>query len=672
MTPSPSGVGDHPGMVTHAPLTFWASGARLRPVIGGTGPEREDCHRSARQPGFDVNKRSRSMLITLLLLASACTGGAGDEVDRSAPASRYPRGGTLRVASEHYTYDPQISYAAGDWEVLRCCLLRTLFTYNGRPTQEGGAILRPDLASGMGSLSSDGLTWTFTLKPGIHYAPPLEDTIVTAADIARALEREGDLAQGYHFYYAVIDGFEAFEAGAVDSISGITVADERTLIVHLTRPSGDLPYLFAMPATAPIPGGVADGHRDGYDRFLVSSGPYMFEGSEDLDFSLPAAEQKPVTGYQPRRDSAILVRNPSWDVATDAIRGAYVDRIALTLHAGNDAAGRAARAGQVERNEVDLLLDGFGLSINPGDAERYRGDPSLVGGLLTGQQNNLATLDMDLAVPPFDDLDVRRAVIYAIDREAILSGPGIAFAGSAALPEHLAPDSLEGGLLSSYDPYPDHRGNLDAAQRAMAASKYDHDGDGVCDDPVCRNVQAGGVVKGLPRAEDESFAVQRSLRAIGIDLDVKTLGQDNSRLDEQFTDGRLAITLEVSNEWFADYPNGTQFFTLLYASTAIEPLGVNDTLVGASRDQLRALGRDPINVPSVDDRIEACQRTIGADQVTCWAKLDQFMMEQVVPAVPILIPGIQTPFSTRVVHASIDQWTAVPALDQVALAPGSD
>ena len=156
------------------------------------------------------------MLVTLLLLASACTGGAGDEVDRSAPTSRYPRGGTLRVASEHYTYDPQISYAAGDWEVMRCCLLRTLFTYNGRPTEEGGAILRPDLASGMGSLSPDGLTWTFTLKPGIHYAPPLEDAIITAADIARALEREGDLAQGYSFYYAVIDGFEAFEAGAVD------------------------------------------------------------------------------------------------------------------------------------------------------------------------------------------------------------------------------------------------------------------------------------------------------------------------------------------------------------------------------------------------------------------------------------------------------------------------
>ena len=164
--------------------------------------------------------------------------------------------------------------------------------------------------------------------------------------------------------------------------------------------------------------------------------------------------------------------------STDRIRGAYVDRIELVLHEGSDEAGRARRAGRVERNELDLLLDDFGLSINPEDGERYRADPSLVGGLLTGQQNGLASLQMDLAMPPFDDLNVRRAVMYAIDREAIFSGAGIAFAGVADLPPHLAPDSLEGDLLASYDPYPDHAGDLQAARHAMAASRYDHDGDG--------------------------------------------------------------------------------------------------------------------------------------------------------------------------------------------------
>lgn len=609
-----------------------------------------------------------AVMAALLVLSSACTGG-DDEVSTGQPA-RYARGGTLRVASEHYTYDPQRSYATGDWEVLRCCLVRTLFTYSGKTTEEGGAIPRPDLASGMGEVSADGLTWTFTLKPGIRYAPPFQNTVITAADVARALEREGELAEGYQFYYSVIDGFEAFEAGKVDSISGLTVPDQRTLVVHLTRPSGDLPDLFAMPATAPIPEGALDGHRGNYERFLVSSGPYMFEGSGDMDFSLPPAAQEPASGYQPRDDSAILVRNPSWDPSSDAIRDAYVARIELNLHQGEDRAGRAARAAQVEQDEIDLLLDDFGLSLNPEDADRYRADPSLVGGLLTGQQNSLGTLDMDLSMPPFDDLYVRRAVAYAIDREAIVAGPGVAFAGNADLPDHLAPDSLEGGLLASYDPYPDHRGNLEAAKRAMAASSYDHDHDGVCDDPACRNVPIGGAVNGLPRSDDEALSVRRSLRAIGIRARVE-LFLDNGGVGAAFDEGRVAMKVEVSNEWFADYPNGSQFFTFLYASSAISPSCCNSTLLGATAEQLRALGRERVPVPSVDDRIDVCQVATGIQQTRCWAQLDQFVMEQVVPAVPILIPGIQTPYSERVLHASIDQWTAVPALDQVALKPGS-
>jgi hypothetical protein len=278
---------------------------------------------------------------------------------------------------------------------------------------------------------------------------------------------------------------------------------------------------------------------------------------------------------------------------------------------------------------------------------------------------------MDLAMPPFDDVDVRRAVMYAIDRQAIVAGAGFAFWGTGDLSEHLVPDSIEGSLLASYAPYPDDGGNLEAAKRAMAASTYDHDGDGVCDDPVCANVPAGGVLRNLPRGKDESFSISRSLRAIGIDLDVTILGHDLERIAKQFGNGRIAMLLEVSNGWFADYPNARQWFTFLYASTGIDPGCCNTTLVGASADQLRALGHDPVSVPSVDGRIDACQRAAIGDQAMCWAKLDQFMMEQVVPAVPILVPGIQTPFSSRVLHASIDQWTAVPAIDQVALIRGS-
>ena len=61
---------------------------------------------------------------------------------------------------------------------------------------------------------------------------------------------------------------------------------------------------------------------------MVASGPYMFEGSDQLDFSVPADEQEPVAGYIPGR-SIMMVRNPSWDASTDDLRPAYVDRIEI-------------------------------------------------------------------------------------------------------------------------------------------------------------------------------------------------------------------------------------------------------------------------------------------------------------------------------------------------------
>src|SRR5207249_8710433 len=75
--------------------------------------------------------------------------------------------------------DPQIDAVPDALELFQCCLLRTLLSYNGQPTDEGGTQPRPDLADGMPDISPDGLTWTFHLKSGIRYAPPLSDVEVT-------------------------------------------------------------------------------------------------------------------------------------------------------------------------------------------------------------------------------------------------------------------------------------------------------------------------------------------------------------------------------------------------------------------------------------------------------------------------------------------------------------
>ena len=207
-----------------------------------------------------MNRRSRSMLVTLLLLASACTGGAGDELDRSAPTSRYPRGGTLRVASEHYSFDPQSSYRRPTGKSCAAAYSgRCSRTTAGRPRKEersSGPISRPAWAPIAGWPDMD-----------VH----LEDRDPLRASLRGAISPlpispgrlSGRRSRAGHTPSTTTSSM----ASSVRGRSGRFDlrhhrSYERTLIVHLTRPYGDLPYLFAMPATAPIPEGVADGHHD--------------------------------------------------------------------------------------------------------------------------------------------------------------------------------------------------------------------------------------------------------------------------------------------------------------------------------------------------------------------------------------------------------------------------
>ena len=68
-------------------------------------------------------------------------------------------------------------------------------------------------------MSEDGLTWTISIKQGVHYAPPFDNVEITAGDFIRAMEREADPAAssgGYSFYYSAIEGFDDFGAGKAE------------------------------------------------------------------------------------------------------------------------------------------------------------------------------------------------------------------------------------------------------------------------------------------------------------------------------------------------------------------------------------------------------------------------------------------------------------------------
>ena len=261
-----------------------------------------------------------ALTCTLALFAAACGGGGGDESHdaRRPPAPPGPRparpaapsggtgptgphggpttsgsgsvqikGGTYRTAIEDFgftgAFDPTGEYLGSAWGLYSDMLLRTLMTYKHIEGTDGDALV-PDIAAANPDVSADGLTYTFQLKTGVKFGPPL-DRDVTSKDIEYAFERINTkaLVAQYGFYYdGVIKGMTG-DAAKPAPISGIETPDDSTIIFHLEKPTGDLLYRLAMPATAPIPPEVAgcfDKAGD-YGRDVISSGPYMIAGEEN-------------------------------------------------------------------------------------------------------------------------------------------------------------------------------------------------------------------------------------------------------------------------------------------------------------------------------------------------------------------------------------------------------
>jgi peptide/nickel transport system substrate-binding protein len=560
--------------------------------------------------------------------------------------------------------DPHRDWPAPDdtWELFRCCLARNLLSTNGQSTDKGGSRIHPDVAASLPEISGDGLTWTFRLKQGLHYSPPLQDVEITAPDFIRSFHRF--MAPGYDDEYAPtlyndIVGASEYRAGTASSISGLESPDPNTLVIRLSAPAGDLAPRLATTGWIPIPAsprdpqarfGVAEGHDDGYGRFVVSSGPYMIEGTPALDFSLPPEQQQPLSGLVPG-ESLVLVPNPSWDPATDPLRVAHSSRIELQIVPTLDEAIERIHAAT-----ADLIVNSA-EPIPADEAEAVRQDPGL-GRLFVHETGTLVGLTMNTALPPFDDLHVRRAVNHVVNKVAVIDVQGGPLLRRVA--HHVVPDSMEDNLLLDYRPYgsPAGTGDLEAAKAEMAQSTYDTDGDGLCDAEACRGVK---VASGAPDVAD---ALVGALDQIGIEVDREYL--DGA---EAYLDPSLKGALFIPQGWGRDYLSASNFFVgQFYSPVALAGVG-NASLVGASPEQLADWGYDVVEVPNLDSRIEACIPLTGAAQFECWAALDQYMMENVASFVPLGAGVSPILASRRVIGFAWDELAVAPSYDRIELAP---
>ena len=174
---------------------------------------------------------------------------------------------------------------------------------------------------------------------------------------------------------------------------------------------------------------------------MVATGPYMFLGGDTIDYSLPADEQTPAAGYEPGQ-SIQLVRNPSYDPATDGLRPAYPDEINVAI--GGD---EQDLFNKVALGELDAIVDGL---VPPQMLRQYSTDPTLQPFLHINQDDVVRYLEFNVAEPPFDDVNVRKAVNFALDKAGMRLLRGGESAGTIA--GHIITDGLTGNLLDGLRP----------------------------------------------------------------------------------------------------------------------------------------------------------------------------------------------------------------------------
>ena len=168
----------------------------------------------------------------------------------------------MAMSSTPDSFDPGNTYYAYvlDFDNL---FTMPLFTYKSCPGT-CSAQLVPDLATDMGTVSNNGLTYTVHIQPNVKFE---DGTVVTSQDVKYGIERTYDrtvAANGPTYYQALLTDpkYPGPYKDRSKNLMGLTAIDTpnaTTLVFHLQAPYPDLPYVLAFPSSSPVP--PAQGHR---------------------------------------------------------------------------------------------------------------------------------------------------------------------------------------------------------------------------------------------------------------------------------------------------------------------------------------------------------------------------------------------------------------------------
>ena len=561
-----------------------------------------------------------SAIVALALTVSACGGddeGDGESstsgaAEEFAPATEAPddaqAGGSLTViaASDVDYIDPGAQYYQFSY-MVSSATQTPLVSYAPADIDH-----QPLLAAEEPEISEDGKTITFTIRDNVEFSPPV-DRAVTAADVEYAIERsvlpgvpngyvQGYLADVVGMKEAVKEAQDNPTDGAPD-ITGITATDDTTLEIELTETSAlGVIGALSLPVSAPVPEEYAaefDAENPStYGENQVATGPYMIENNA----------QGEAIGYTPNKEIH-LVRNPNWagEPGTPPegdFRPAYLDEITFqegfadTVSAGKKVLDGTAMVNgdftappTVIKQAAESAEEGQ-LTVTPSGGNRY--------------------ISLNTQTPPFDDVNVRKAVIANANRVELRNTRGGELVGPVAT--HIMPPEFPGfeeaGGLEG-DPDLDYlaspEGDPELAAEYMREAGFES---GKCEGD-CEITMVGD---DSPPGSDTAAVAEDQLEQLGFDVTYQKVAHDI-----MYT--KFCSVPENAPEvcpnvgWLKDFNDGQSMFELTFSGENVIPENNSNW--------------PQLDVPEINDAINEAKLIDDPEERNqAWGDIDTMIMEQ--------------------------------------------
>jgi peptide/nickel transport system substrate-binding protein len=508
----------------------------------------------------------------------------------------------LDPGQDYYTFGYMVQYAVN----------RPLYSF--KPDNSEKPV--PDLASGPPEIAPDNKTITVHIRKGVKYAPPVNRE-VKAADIKYAFERafSKEVPSGYAgtYFNSIVGTPEVPNSGDPKDISGIETPDDSTIVFKLKDASAPLvSQALVMPITVPVPEEYAAKFDKStptkYDQYVAFTGPYMVKNDPKTGEVTGRAQGKSID----------IVRNPNWDKSTD-YRPAYLDEI--LIQEGNSDLTTAAR--RALTGSATVCCD----SYQPPAPVLKQGLKRYKERVLFVPAGGTHYISFNTTVKPFDNINVRKAIIAGSDRNALRLIAGGKVVGDIAngwIPPGIPGFKEAGGLKQNTDLdfLKSETGDPALAKKYMLAAKeqdpslpIDADGKWTSGDPVLT------IANNADPLKKEAEVFQNQMAQLGFKLQVRLVPQD-TMFTKFCSVPEQNVALCPSVSWFKDFADPQSMLDATFNGDHILKNG--------------NVNWPELDVPAINEAMKAASvAPVGAERDKAWAKINHMIAEQA-PAIPVL------------------------------------